>query len=303
MKTILIAGTNGLLGQKLFQIFNEKFQIIATGMEDRFYPNPNNGKYRQFDITDATQCKELFSELKPEVVINAASVTNVDACETEKEECWNVNVKGLENLAKAAKRNMTKLIHVSTDYVFDGEDGPYSEEDRPNPLGYYGKSKLASENVCRMVGIPFAIIRTSVLYGLGVDVKSNFFLWLNDSLKQHKEVNIVTDQFNTPTLVDDLASGILQLIEKSAYGLFNLSGREYVNRYDFAASLADVFGYDKSLIHPITTDQLKQNAERPMKGGLKIDKAVDEIDYQPRSLVDSFEYLKAQLQTGKQSNG
>lgn len=298
MKKVLITGANGLLGQKLVRIFSEQYQVTATGIEKTFVGGDTKYHYEILDITNASDCKEFLGNLSPEIIINAASLTNVDACEIKKEECWNVNVKGLENLAKAAKRNMALMVHISTDYVFDGEDGPYSEDDRPNPLGYYGKAKLASENICRMTGVPFAIIRTSVLYGLGLEVKANFFLWLYNNLKAGKAINVVTDQYNTPTLVDDLAEGILRTIDKSAYGLFHISGSEYINRFDFATILADVFEFDKSLIHPITTNQLKQDAERPMNGGLKIEKAMKEIEYNPKSLVEAFEYLKTQLQDG-----
>jgi dTDP-4-dehydrorhamnose reductase len=147
-----------------------------------------------------------------------------------------------------------------------------------------------------MIGVPFAIIRTSVLFGLGINVKQNFFLWLYNNLRQGKEVNIVTDQYNTPTLVEDLSNGILKLIQRSAYGLFNISGKEYINRFEFANSLADVFGYDKKLINPITTTSLKQKANRPMNGGLKNDKAINDIDYNPQPINEVFFYLKNRLQ-------
>lgn len=298
LKKVLITGANGLLGQKLVQTLQGKFQILATGNEDHFYPDKNEVPYKILDITDYARCKAFIRDMKPDIIVNAASYTNVDGCESEKEACWDVNVKGVENLAKAAKGLMSLLIHVSTDFIFDGENGPYSEGDRPNPLGYYGKSKLASENVCRISGIPFAIVRTSVLYGLGVDVKQNFFAWIHDSLKNGNKINIVTDQFNTPTLVDDLAKGILWIMQKSAYNVYNISGGDYVNRFDYANLLAEVFGFEKNLIKPITTNSLKQRARRPMKGGLIIDKARKELDFRPQSLLDSFLYLKESMSSG-----
>lgn len=298
MRRILITGANGLLGQQLVRTFKPQHEVIATGNEEKFVLRNGDYHYEQLDITDADRCKTILSEQNPDIIVNAASFTDVDGCEVEKELCWNVNVKGMENLARAARRDMTLLVHISTDYIFDGENGPYSEEDRPNPLGYYGKAKLASENACRVAGVPFAIIRTSVLYGLGIQVKPNFFLWLYNSLKQGKTVNIVTDQYNTPTLVDDLATGIKRLVEKSAYGLYHLSGSEYVSRYEFALTLAEVFGFDRALIRPIGTDQLRQKAQRPMKGGLRIDKAVDALDYHPRTIEEAFRYLKSKLEDG-----
>ena len=261
-KRVLITGANGLLGQKLVQTFKEKFQIMASGNEDHFYINEKEVHYEILDITDYARCKSFIQDVKPDIIVNAASYTNVDACEVEREACWDVNVKGVENLAKAAKGLMSLLVHVSTDFIFDGKNGPYSEGERPNPLGYYGKSKLASENVCRISGIPFAIVRTSVLYGLGVDVKQNFFVWLYNNLKEGNEINIVTDQFNTPTLVDDLADGILLLIQKSAYNVYNISGGDFIDRYEYANTLAEVFGFEKNLITPITTNSLKQKAKR-----------------------------------------
>lgn len=297
-KRILITGANGLLGQKLIKTFKDKFQIVASGNEDRFFLEDSDIHYEILDITDSARCKALIHQVKPDVIINAASYTNVDACEVEREACWDVNVKGVENLVRGAKSLMSLIIHVSTDFIFDGKSGPYSEDDRPNPLGYYGKSKLASENACRISGVPFAIVRTSVLFGLGVDVKQNFFIWLYDNLKDGKKVNIVTDQFNTPTLVDDLAAGILQLVQRSAYNVYNISGGDFLNRYEYATILADVFGFEKSLITPITTNSLHQKAERPIKGGLKIDKARQEFGYHPRSLVDAFLYLKECISDG-----
>ena len=297
MKKILIAGANGLLGQKLVQSLEENFQILATGVEPAFELSGQNNNYEVLDITNPSRCKEFIISYQPDVIINSASITNVDACEKQKELCWSVNVKGVENLAKACKQNMTMLIHISTDYIFDGESGPYSETDKPNPLGYYGKSKLASENICRITGIPYAILRTSVLFGLGINVKTNFFLWLYNKLKNNEPVNIVTDQFNTPTLVDDLASGIKLLIENSSYGIFNISGEDYLNRFDFANLLADTFNFHRDLIKPIKTKELNQEAKRPVYGGLNNSKAKNELDYHPRKVIDAFNLLKMQLQT------
>ncbi|NIS37732.1 dTDP-4-dehydrorhamnose reductase [Candidatus Saccharibacteria bacterium] len=299
MKKILITGVNGLLGQKLMALLAHQFEVVATAKQ----PSPKLSipkiPYFKLDITKTRQCRDLIQKVKPDFIINAASFTQVDACEEEKELCWQVNVKGVENLAEAARRTMSLLIHLSTDYLFDGTEGPYEEDHLPRPLGYYGKSKLASENAVRKVGIPYAIVRTNVLYGTGIGVKNNFFLWVYSTLKSDKPINVVTDQYNNPTFVDDLAEGIKLLIEGSRYGLYNIAGKEYVNRYDFAQKLARTFGFSESLIHPLTTDQLQQKAPRPLKGGLKIDRAQKELGYQPRSLVETFRILKAELEAGE----
>jgi dTDP-4-dehydrorhamnose reductase len=301
MTKILITGANGLLGQALVNYLSQDFEVLATGIEPEFSLGNQTCEFKSFDITDFSQTKEIFSNFRPDVVINTASLTNVDDCEVNRNLCWNVNVKGVENLAKAAKKYMTLLIQLSTDYVFDGEEGPYNEEARPHPLGYYAKSKLASENLSRMSGIPYAIVRTSVLYGLGNNVKKNFFLWLYNKLKNNVKVNIVTDQYNTPTLVDDLAIGIKQLIHKSAYGVYHISGGDFLNRYDFANLLAKIAGFSLNLIEPVTTDFLKQVAPRPVKAGLTIDKAIEKIDYQPQNTSSAFEYLISQIGTPRKN--
>jgi len=188
------------------------------------------------------------------------------------------------------------LVHYSTDYVFDGKKGPYSENDRPYPLGYYGKSKLASENVLRQIACPFTIVRTCVIYGIAQQVKKNFYLWILESLKKNLPIKVVTDQFNNPTLAEDLAIGTEQTIQTSLLGTLNLAGKEYLNRFDFAVAIAKFFNLNSDLIQPVETVQLKQPSPRPVYGGLKIDKAIDEIQYGPRSLQDSFGFLNWKME-------
>jgi len=295
MKKILVTGANGLLGQKLVKYLSKHHHIMGTGREDHFVAPELDVEYRPLDITNARECRDLIYNYRPDIIINAASYTNVDGCELNKAECWAVNVKGVENLAFAARRDMAMVIHISTDYVFDGANGPYTEDDKPNPISYYGKAKLASENVVRMEGVPFAIARTSVLFGSGKQVKNNFFLWVYRNLKENKTIRVVTDQYNTPTLVEDLAIGIHLLIEKSRFGLFHLSGSEFLNRYEFAMRIARTFDFDTDLIQPIPTSVLQQPASRPPKAGLRAEKARNELGFNPHSIKDACRYLKSQL--------
>ncbi len=292
MKKILITGANGLLGQSLVDIFQKKYTMIATGVEDRsMHPN-QNVKYQILDISNFNQSKDLINKFAPDVIINAASFTQVDACENQRELCWQINVKGVENLANLCRRYDIHLIHYSTDYVFDGKKGPYSENDRPHPLGYYGKSKLASENVLRQIACPFTIARTCVIYGNAVQVKKNFYLWILENLQKKLPLKVVTDQYNNPTLAEDLALGTELVIQASLLGTLHLAGKEYLNRFDFAVSIAKFFDLDANLIHPIETAQLKQASPRPMYGGLKIDKAIEMLQYEPRTVNNTFSFLK-----------
>lgn len=295
MKKVLITGANGLLGQALINTLKEKYVVLGTGIEEKSAQVEVGWKYERLDITEAQMCKEIFNIFLPEIVVNAASYTNVDSCEKEKELCWQVNVKSVENLAKLARNSKSHLIHYSTDYVFDGKHGPYGEGERPSPLGYYGKSKLSSENVLNQLGCQFTIARTCVLYGIGKQVKKNFFLWVLENLEAGIQMRIVTDQYNNPTLVDDLALGTQQIIENRALGIYHLGGKEYLSRYDFSLKVCEVFNMPKELIIPVESKQLNQQARRPLRGGLKIDLAQKKLYYSPRSVTESMIYLKRKL--------
>ncbi len=296
-KKILVIGSNGLLGQKLCEIIvrGGAYNLTIASIEDKPIRQVVGAQYMQVDITNKKDVKNVVSACHPDVIINAAAMTNVDACETERELCWRINVDGVENIADAAKIHDTKVIHVSTDYIFDGKSGPYTEDDRPEPLSYYGKSKLASENLLRTSGVPYLIARTMVLYGFAPGVKANFALWLIESLENKKPVTVVDDQLGNPTLVDDLAYGLIQGFEMERTGIYNLAGREIVNRYEFALKLAKVFNLDTSLISPIKTASLKQPAPRPMKSGLVTLKAEVELGFKPSTVEQGLLILKTQL--------
>ncbi len=272
---IMITGSNGLLGQKIADLFarSKNYNFLNTSIEDKSFLTNNKLNYRTLDITNRNSVLKLVDEFLPDVIINTAALTNVDLCETERATAWKLNVTAVENLVFAAKMVGAKIIHFSTDYVFDGKSGPYSELDRPNPLSYYGRTKLASENLLRTAEIPHVIIRTMVLFGIANNVKDNFAVWLVKNLGQGRSVKVVEDQICNPTLVDDLAYSVLKIVEFKKEGLFHIAGKDLVSRYDFALALAKKFKSDKKLIIPIKTQILKQPAPRPMKSGFIILKA------------------------------
>ncbi len=296
-KKILVVGSNGLLGQKLCEIIARSgaYALAIGSVEDKPLRPVVGAQYVQCDLTNKKETKSLVGASKPDIIINAAAMTNVDACETQREACWKINVEGVEHLCEAAKRQNAKLIHISTDYIFDGKSGPYTEDDRPEPLSYYGKSKLASENAVRTAGIAFVIARTIVLYGFAPGVKSNFALWLIQNLEEGKSVRVVDDQFGNATLVDDLAYGLMQACEMDREGIYNIAGRDIASRYYFAITLAKVFEFDPALITPIKTVELKQPAPRPMKSGLITLKAEVELGYKPTTTEQGLRILKTQL--------
>ena len=236
MKRILICGANGLLGQRLSLMLSTQsdYEVLNTSIERSFVFDKILFDYNQLDITNRSDVKSLASSFQPNVILNAAAATNVDWCELNREEAWKANVTAVENLADAARKVGAKLIHVSTDYVFDGKNGPYDEEAKPNPMGYYGKTKLASENAIRIAEIPYTILRTNVLYGSGISVKSNFALWVVNSLKAGKQITVVDDQIGNPTYVGDLALAMIKAFELNREGIFHIGGSEQLSRYDFA---------------------------------------------------------------------
>lgn len=296
-KRVLVVGANGLLGQKMteFLIRGSAYEVTVSSVEPGHVRQLNSAAYVQMDITSKKDVKRVIHQVEPDIIVNCAAMTNVDACENQRELAWKLNVEGVEHLIEASRRTNARIYHVSTDYVFDGKTGPYDEQSKPEPLSYYGKTKLASENALHVSGIDYFIARTMVLYGTGINVKSNFALWLIQNLEQSLPARVVDDQFGNPTLVDDLAQGILSAIELERLGTYHIAGREIVSRYDFAVSLARVFDFPSHLIVPIKSSQLHQPAPRPMKSGLITLKAEVDLGYRPSTVEQGLLVLRSQL--------
>ncbi|MCK4427854.1 MAG: dTDP-4-dehydrorhamnose reductase [candidate division Zixibacteria bacterium] len=290
--TVLITGANGLLGQKLVCDFYPRYKVIACDLHPESYLSFPNLSYESLDITNRRQLGFQISFYQPQVVVNAAAYTDVDGCEIHKDKAWATNVGGVKNLVNFCVKQKIKLTHLSTDYIFNGENGPYSEDDPPDPVNFYGETKLESEKIIKESGIDFLIIRTNVLYGFGKNVKSNFLLWLLDKLSQNEKIKIVTDQFNNPTLADNLSSCILEMVKKNISGIYHIAGSEYLSRYDFATKVADKFNFDKNNILPTKTELLQQEAKRPHKGGLRIDKVQKILKTQLLGVDAGLDYIK-----------
>lgn len=282
MEKLLIIGT-GLLGSKLANISD--FKTFGT-----YNKNPikiKNCKLLKLDVVARDRTFKLIKQLNPDYIVHTAALTNVDYCETHKEEAYKINVEGTRNVVEASKEIGAKLIYISTDYVFDGEGGMYKEDDRTNPINYYGKSKLDGESVTVNTCDNYIIARISVLYGL--NPKLNFVTWALQELKDGNEIKIVNDQFNTPTLADNLAELILELIKNDATGIFHASGSERINRFDFVLKLAEVFDLKKKLIKPITSNELNWIAKRPKDSSLDVSK-ISEIA-EPLNVEESLKRM------------
>ena len=298
MKKILITGSNGLLGQKIVQQWKEEqnFELIATARGENRITEITGFQYVSMDITKEENVLEVISEYKPDYVINTAAMTNVDQCEEEQELCLQLNVVAVKNLIKACEKAGSFLLHLSTDFIFDGEEGPYLENAIPNPLSFYGQSKLDAEKLIQESSIKWAIARTVLVYGITEGMsRSNIILWVKNSLEQGKELQIVNDQWRTPTLAEDLAKGCLLICEKGAEGIFNISGKDLLNPYQMAMETVNFFGLDGSLITETDESKFKQKAKRPPKTGFVIDKAKELLNYKPKSFKEGIGILAEQI--------
>lgn len=265
---IFVTGGSGLLGSKIAKYAKEKFEVISTFLD---HPVDEQGfKAERLDIRDPRPTAELIEKHRPDVVVHSAALTNVDYCEKNREEARLTNVKGTENVANACKKIGCKMVYISTAGIFDGKYVPYSETARPNPLNYYAKTKLQGEYLTLALK-DYIIARTTVPYGWH-PWKLNFVTWIIDSLNKKTPIKIVTDQRNTPTYADDFANALLRLVELDKRGVFNVVGSTSIGRFDFAMKVAKIFDLDKSLIAPVTTEELAQVAPRPSDDSLKIDK-------------------------------
>ncbi len=291
---ILIVGANGLLGQRLIAFYAAKKNLEILGCSIETEPYFNTVTYVRCDVTSREDVKKVIYDFYPDVVINCSGFTNVDLSEKERETAWKINVKGVEHLAEACRAIDAKIMHISTDYIFNGLNGPYDENAKPDPLGYYGRTKLASENVLKISAVTYSVIRTNVLYGIA-NSRPDFVKWVINSLTENKQIRVVYDQINNPTFVEDLVSVINKIIELNKYGLYNIGGKDYLNRYEFALKIADYFNLNKKLIFPITTEELKQPAKRPLKSGLLTTKAETELGYKPHSIIEALAVIKKQL--------
>ena len=293
---ILVTGSNGMLGQRAVQFYasKENVELLATSVEDKSVID--SIEYIPSDIKDRESIKKLVYDYCPDFIIHTAAFTNVDLSEKFREEAWKINVKGVECIGEAARAIDAHIIHISTDYIFDGRNGPYDENATPDPIGYYGRTKLASENTLRISGTFFSILRTNVLYGIVPNSRPDFVRWVVSSLRTKQEIRIVKDQFGNPTFIDDLVQAINKIIEFRKTGVYNIGGKEFLSRYDFTLRIADFFGLDKRLIVPITTEELKQPARRPLKSGLLILKAETELGYKPHTITEALSAMKKELE-------
>ncbi len=290
---ILVTGASGLLGTKLCELAtNRKHEVYSAYNKNK----PLYGKPLKFNVSDKNAVIKVFQTIKPEAVVHAAALTNVDKCETEKRLAWKINVEGTENIAKLCKKHDAFLIYVSTDYVFDGEKGMYKETDELAPINYYGLTKLKGEEKVRNWTNEYCIARASVIYGtIPATGKINFALWLLDKLKRKEKVKIVTDQWNSPTLNTNLANMLIEILERKITGIYHLAGATRINRYRFAELLAETFQLNSKLITPASSIQFSWIAKRPKDSSLNITKAYQTLKNKPLKINEALKKMRMEL--------
>ncbi|MCB2376041.1 SDR family oxidoreductase [Hymenobacter sp. BT635] len=297
---ILITGSNGLLGQKLVALLQTQpgVELIATSRGANklaeLYPAV---RFVPLDVTDRAQVQAVLRAERPTHLIHTAAMTNVDECELNREACWLHNVTAVEHLLEACEQLDIHLTHVSTDFIFSGEEGPLAEDAIPSPVNFYGESKLAAEKLVQASPAPWAIVRTVLVYGTAHDYgRTNIVLWVRDSLRANTPIKVVDDQFRTPTLAEDLAQGCWLVARQHATGIFHISSSELLTPYQMALQVADFFGLNRELISRVDANSFSQPARRPLRTGFIITKAQQQLGYQPHTFQDGIALLARQTE-------
>lgn len=297
MMKILITGANGLLGQKLVSLLLPKKDVtlVATARGESRLASYGELTYESMDVTSRESVLDVIGRHQPDAIINTAAMTNVDQCESEKEACNALNIDAVSYLNEAAEQTGAFFLHLSTDFIFSGNEGPYDEDGIPAPVNYYGESKLLAEKIVLKSKARWAIARTVLVYGIVPDMsRSNIILWVKSSLESAKSIQVVDDQWRTPTLAEDLAMGCYLIVKNEARGIYNISGGDMLTPYEMALKTARFFNLDEKLINKTDSTKFTQPAKRPPKTGFIIEKARRDLGYAPHSFDEGIKIMAAQ---------
>ena len=286
------------MGQKIVYKLKDRtdVELIATARGENRLLNQKGYQYFSLDIGDKANVDSVIDAVKPHHIIHTAAMTQVDDCELDHAACDRANVDAVQYIVDAAERNNCHLVHISTDFIFNGKEGPYDEEGVADPLSYYGNAKWKGEQIVQKSALKWAILRTVLVYGIVDNMsRSNIVLWAKGALEKGDPINVVDDQFRSPTLAEDLADGCILAVEKSAEGIYNISGKDQFSIIDLVREVADYYGLDKSLINPVSSETLNQAAKRPPVTGFILDKAKRDLGYEPHSFHEGIALMEKQL--------
>jgi dTDP-4-dehydrorhamnose reductase len=294
----LVTGSTGLIGHQVCKDLTKVGEEVISGYHNSA---PVYGSPLPLVLTDHDKLKDSILKIKPDVIIHLGAMTNVDLCEKEKDLAMKINAEATEVLAKLAAKQHAFFIYVSTDYVFDGEKGMRQESDPTNPIDFYGKSKLEGEKAVMNLASSSCIVRTSTPYGVH-PIKKSFPLWVIQNLREKKEINIVTDQFTSPTYVPNLSLMLIEIAKRQIVGLIHFAGATRISRYEMAELVAEKLQLDKKLLKPINMKEIKWIAKRPNDSSLNISKAISILNEKPISVNEGLKNLVLDLNTLNQNN-
>jgi len=294
MRKMAVVGCHGLLGQNLVNSAVRDYEVLGVDLAPASFLHLDHFRYFSADITRRETLEEL-RRFNPQVVVNCAAYTAVDGAEKEKDLCWRVNVDGVANLLSVLKSSSAHFLQISTDYIFDGRNGPYREEDAPHPLGVYGKSKLAAENLVRGAAIPTTVLRTMVLFGKGIRLKTDFVGWVQKELSAGHDIRVVEDQIGNATYARELVRAILAAAQRGVSGILHAASRDILSRYELARLVAELFALDAGLIHPVSTAELGQAAPRPLQSGLLVSHSEEQLGIRFLTVREVLEEYRSEI--------
>jgi dTDP-4-dehydrorhamnose reductase len=296
MEKILITGSNGLLGQQLIKDLSpkENYEVFGLSASEN-QNNPGDFQFLRCDITQKQELAEIFRKIDPQIVIHTAVMGSPDACEKDRIKAWDINVEATDQIAKLCRLNNSHLVHLSTDFIFDGLSGPYVEDDEPNPANYYGLTKLESEKSVSDILPEATILRTVLVYGMHAHMtRANILTRILQAGKNNQAMQIASDQFRTPTFLSDLSEACIQAAQIKPKGVFHISGNEMMSVYEMAVKIARYFHVPDQLIQPIPSLLLNESARRPSKTGFITQKARETLDYRPKTLEEGLKIIANQ---------
>ena len=289
MMKILILGANGFTGRRILRRLASHHQVMACSLHPDILPEEGY-EFRTLDVTDSDALDALLADFRPEVVINASALSVVDYCEQHPEEAVTMNVTVVKRLAEYSRANACRLIHLSTDFVFDGTSSEaYVETDVPNPVNHYGKTKRWGEEAIEQACTNYAIVRVEVVYGKPFPGQhGNIVHLVKNRLENGQEIRVVSDQFRSPTWVEDIARAVESLLSDLYRGIYHICGGETLSVAEIACRVASYFHLDETLIHPVTTEEMNEATPRPLFSPMNTGKAFREWGYRPSPLEEGF---------------
>lgn len=286
---VLITGANGFLGQHLTLFLSKTAHSVIASSRGACRIPHGNYQYRPVELTDEIAVKNLLYDVKPQVIVHTAALSKPDECEDDRNTCIEVNVSTTMYLVNHCRQLNTHFIYVSTDFIF-GENGPHAEEDHPDPLNFYGETKLHAENIVKKSGLSYAVVRPVFIYGkVWNGLRPSFLHWVKSNLENGNKIKVVNDQVRTPTFVNDICKGILSIIELEKTGDFHLAGKDLISPYQMAVTVAKKLDLDTTLIESVTADTFVEKVKRAKRSGLKINKTIAELCYDPVSFEEGVE--------------